>query len=145
MTIKERFSQSLADLLIMPETKIDSSFKSIKKEQKSNKKTLNDLQKDDYEERQKSRKNLTRFTMFLIIAQHIILIGLLVFLINTNEIKDLQALIGTIISGTLLETYGIMRLIVKFNFSEIFYKEHQDRMLYQCYQEGKEAGKADRK
>ncbi|HCS79337.1 TPA: hypothetical protein DIV55_06400 [Patescibacteria group bacterium] len=64
------------------------------------------------------------FFGFLLFYQNIRVFGLVIDSIRNGSIRDLQIIIGVVISGTLIETYKISEIMVKWMFKDIDYKKY---------------------
>lgn len=84
-------------------------------------KTANDKLGDEMwkEPRQKRRfRNLMFWAFFfLLLAQHGLLVWFICAMVSAGLVKEIQFLLGTIISATLCETYKIFQTMVGFIFS----------------------------
>ncbi|MBI2011383.1 hypothetical protein HYS91_01310 [Candidatus Daviesbacteria bacterium] len=83
---------------------------------------LDKLRFKDIDWRLKNRENFRKFLMGLLIFQNVavfLIVGLAVWF---DKVKGLELIFATLIGGTLLETAGLILIIIKWLFSEISYK-----------------------
>ena len=81
------------------------------------------------EQRQRRRFRVLMFWSFLILllAQHVGLAVLIGFAIAGGFIEEVQPLLSVITSATLVETFAIIRIMVKFIFSPGDFRGSEDR------------------
>jgi hypothetical protein len=103
--------------------KIGSNHKAIKDLQVKREEAQEayDLAIEDTKWKQNTRKSYNCFFLSLIAIQNAIVFGLVIWAFVTNKLADLSIVLGVIITGTLVETYFLLRIMVYFVFSEIDY------------------------
>lgn len=76
-----------------------------------------------------ARKYFAWCFLGLLGVQNIIVYGLVIWAFVTGRLEDLSTVIGTIVTGTLVETYLVIRIIVEWIFQDINYAMHgKDRV-----------------
>lgn len=104
--------------------KLSPSFSpdSLKPESYDNK----DLAKQDYKWRIKNRGIFAWTIMGILITQNILIYILIYWAFITDQLANLQIILGVLLSGTLVETYFTLNHVVKWLFSDIDYKAMKD-------------------
>lgn len=83
------------------------------------------LQFLDYQHRILARLCVLVGVGVLLFGQNIVIFCLVFFAIKSH-VGSLQWFLGSLIAGTLTETYFILRLIIKWLFNEVEYRPHSD-------------------
>lgn len=90
---------------------------------KASQKTIEEIKIDDHTWRLKARKRYGTTFVSLLLVQNIVVFWMVGHAYCNDKLSDLSLVLSVIITGTLVETAYIIRIIVQWVFSNIDYKE----------------------
>jgi len=79
------------------------------------------LRSQDYQWRIEAREHYGYLIFQMLFCQNIAVFGLVYLAFFTHELKDLQLILGTVITGTLTATYFSINYLIKWLFTDINY------------------------
>jgi hypothetical protein len=86
---------------------------------------LNSLRKKDIIGRLAARQLYIILFCLLLFAQNFFIFWLIAKAFHYDQLKELSLVLGTIITGTFIETVVIIKIIVQWVFSDIDYKDEK--------------------
>ena len=87
---------------------------------------FDELELKDNSWRVEARESFGQFFFILLVVQNIAVFALVWYCVKHRTIENLQPILGIIITGTLTETYFIIRIIVEWVFKDINYTKKQE-------------------
>lgn len=84
---------------------------------------LNHYRIQDIQQKISLRPRVYKFYKRLLIVQNLSIFGLVVYAFRHNLLNDLQLIFSALVTASLLQTYGVLKLITDKLFSDIDYSE----------------------
>jgi hypothetical protein len=85
------------------------------------------LEREDNQWKLDARKRYGKIFVILLIAQNIVVFGLVIWAFCLDKLQPLSLVLAIIVNGTLVETAFLIRFIIKWIFADIDYKNNTNK------------------